>query len=1191
MCVVLIFKYWCPNAYLILFVGKMSTFMEAMTRPPGHPDFVPLPGSREQGLSRVQSGWVDAREDGSIQWPGGMPPFRDLDQYCTVPIHCKGGKGSGKHENLKHTEFFKRLRDGDIVRVTDKQDGYSSLLSCAYAQESGGGPAGSRRPIILVRGRLNQQDPFQYDQMKWEGNFKTWAASVNPVLWAELVAYDADGGELGYECLGSVIAFLKRNPNPPDGSPYLRAKVFWFYKGDWTSKAAFLGDSIDLLSEEGLRKSLVHPAAPDIEVVKGKYFLVCVVSDGRIQFSNTDDPSERFDSVDDFVAAMDADVLARVREGYVLSKLRVLADCKNGSAWETDSFKTIRDPVFTIKRRPWEPVLSLLCVGFSTIHGSTRDRVYVLYGLDEDAYGSMTGLLKCGFLKVEVCAKNIRDALKALENVNEQSLSTDRQGRFRGKRFEDDYTRIGSRLVDFFVCRGYIVEVTPTWITWERHQLTGIKYVSEGRAVMGRDSVRTISNVRRVAESIPYMKKIHTNTAAVMRKISAGSDRSVEEPDSFGEVTRLAPFDLSPGPRKGWSPAYDRSGSLEKASPVSLSKRLGVPGGSRGRDVVDLTDSAAAGASATDLPVRSVHAALSPSSPAAATLTRVPLSASPPSPIMEDLRSPPKDRVLSKDPFVAQAAGARRKLPDWIANSVDDSPKRPRAAASQPSTPKMAVRDKVVASGGGAGAPVASPSPAGTQGSGQGAAAASPSPAGTRSPAASNAGQGIFGRVRQGIQYRNSASRSAVMGRASPGALPPGQFYARTIGLAPDNYESERVAWAALPSNMKESDYKKAHIVVSRRGSLSPLLGCLQHAIFTHSVNDAKKLLDMRTILGPSVTPPRPSVTSRPNPPPRAQPVVPPAPALPCQTGSGGAPGHSSHLIDEVPDSEPDSPPGGEVSLPHDARSTVKPCKSSVLLEEAPDSQPNSPEGEEAPRFKIMIPPTLPPALPPVQPSASVPGRIPDDDSDQEEIDRLCEPENRANRQAKEYQQRLEEERRDAADQDEARLRDIEKRNPSRAGKIRKLRKRFEREKEGFYFKHRGGGLTIYGEEIGDWVPEDETRPPRHDPPQCGPGGYSEPESSDGDSVFANMDCGKKPVDDKGSVLEWLSESGRKLDEFHRRTRTDSEAGGSSSECDEDSHVVRPPPPVHPMRESVLANSRKLDDFLSRFKDTTKKSD
>jgi hypothetical protein len=74
-----------------------------------------------------------------------------------------------------------------------------------------------------------------------------------------------------------------------------------------------------------------------------------------------------------------------------------------------------------------------------------------------------------------------------------------------------------SRFTNDFLSCGYIVKCTPTWISYANFILCGIKFVSEGLSVDEcQDLSDTISNVRKVAESIPYMKMVHSNTRAVL---------------------------------------------------------------------------------------------------------------------------------------------------------------------------------------------------------------------------------------------------------------------------------------------------------------------------------------------------------------------------------------------------------------------------------------------------------------------------------------------------------------------------------------------------------------------------------------------------------------------------------------------------------------------------------------------------
>ena len=73
----------------------------------------------------------------------------------------------------------------------------------------------------------------------------------------------------------------------------------------------------------------------------------------------------------------------------------------------------------------------------------------------------------------------------------------------------------------------------------------------------------------------------------------------------------------------------------------------------------------------------------------------------------------------------------------------------------------------------------------------------------------------------------------------------------------------------------------------------------------------------------------------------------------------------------------------------------------------------------------------------------------------------------------------------------------IELQDPAKATRIHALKRKFEEESVGYIWKC-SECLSMYADDYnGSWVPQDDAKPPVHDPPCCGEYGYADVSSSE----------------------------------------------------------------------------------------------
>ena len=1065
---------------------------DANVRDPSHSDFTPVHvdgGPGEPSTTPHGMAWEQACAE--LGWGRGLPPFRDGS--CTVPVSYKPGKPS------KAVAFGNEVKHGQVVKCGKKFNGFSCIVSRTFDK--------NRVALVTMMGRLNRATPFTYS-LVWSEHLKEWAEKANLKCLAELVACKADGTELGHEAVGTVMAYLKNTPNPPADAPYLKVVLFAFRSGEWTESTAFSGDMLESLQEEEkLLKAMVLPGSREFSVVEGAYY-ECGIDqdDGSMCLVNLADASDRYESFELFIEAMDEKANLNVWEGHVISKQRVFSECPPGEgACVKDSYEVERDR-FSFKRRPFVEELCLLCVPVEFVGGTN---MYVLYSQENGL------LVKCGLLDLKVCSYQIRAILGRLDVTNpDKPFQSFRKG-VESKRFSDEYTRISRKRTNWFLSCGIIVYCKPTWVSRDR-QLSGIHLVTRFDKTESFDPTG-ISDVGKVANSIPYVKMVNEGTEEVMAQIAAlrarggrPSDGAPDE-DSFGEVVRGAAIDLPPGRTVDtWARRRPATTPREVRPPVPHAPSIGFS------EVRRAADESIYKVAAEQAARRQSAAAASPA--------RTPLRGSPPSGGIEKLPSPPVDMVRAPS----------RQLPDWIGSPSHKTGKRSRASAAAPAIPLSPVG----ASGGEVvDLTVTTPSPLGCGG------------------------------LRKRAMYVKDVRSPPKVQPPAPVrpalALAPGQFIARTIGIAPASTEAARAVrtrqFSELPAEMQEGDYRKAHVVVSGGGSMLP--GCLEGAVSAASVRQARDIVDAGTILGPSAPLPLPP------PAPFVGPPQPPLPRSPSpQQSAVGDQGVGMRVLKRIfcmstdretqryvrglPDENKASRleeadiviceladvSAAEMTCPEHAV-TVRDFDralaligTEVFLETPPDSpvpsqllpstrtplpasavkapvsaataapEPPAAESVEASSPILVVSAVRPSLAPPVAVAVADPVA-----AALAEVDDLFAEENAADARARESARESEQRAAEAKAEEEARLASIALCDPKKAEKIRMLEARFNEEKQGYYWRD-NGAQTMDGTYNGQWVPADPSNPPKHPPPSCDdPNGYPDPTSDDERSEMARI--------------------------------------------------------------------------------------
>jgi hypothetical protein len=398
-------------------------------------------------------------------------------------------------------KFFKILKDGDILKDSEKVDGWSCTVQCVCDDR------GTRWAEIT--GRLNQETPFKY-YMLWDDLFEEYTADIHPVFWAELVALGPRGEKLGFEAVASVKAYLEKTPNPPSNAPRLVLVIFALRSIEWTEDVKFSGDMLeDFMHEEGLIKVLLRKERRFIKIAKNSYYEVYMSpADGSLRFTGIGATLGVYNSQMQFIAEKDKQAADDICEGYVLSVQRSISSCPTGQgAWETDRYGTYRDR-FSVKRRPGaEPSGCVLCVKFRV---AGKRHAFLLYAQSGDH------LVFCGALDIQVCSRDIKSILWKLNVVNEAcELKSECEADipFMFKKIRGDDT-------NWFLDNGYILEITATWLSWKHRILSGIKFTDKGKAVADCDIIRDIMDLNDLIKQKPYIRTLHENTLRLMQYLN-----------------------------------------------------------------------------------------------------------------------------------------------------------------------------------------------------------------------------------------------------------------------------------------------------------------------------------------------------------------------------------------------------------------------------------------------------------------------------------------------------------------------------------------------------------------------------------------------------------------------------------------------------------------------------------------------